>query len=381
MRGEFGKMKIAFIIERFEPLRGGRERSTYQIAAELARRGHGVKVFCQTGQGAEGIDVQPLGTSGVLRSGRLKRFVSSVQSVLALDSFDIVHAMLPISGANVYQPRGGTVPGQATASLRRRGLLGRLAVATTGPLNICRKTMGEYERAVVGDPNVLCLAVSQMVAEEFRNYYGRTDGVRVVYNAVQVPDVAPAARAEWRQRLRSEIGAAPDDPVFITVASNFRLKGVAETIRAFARWQESRRGDIHARLLVVGREKPESYERCAAMRNVGAQVVFVPPTDDIFQWYAAADACILLSWYDPCSRVVLEATRWGIPSVTTVFNGAAEVLAEGAGIVVGSPKDIRAVMAAVDELSDAHRRAVRTDACLRVAAKLSIERHVDELLT
>ena len=109
-------------------------------------------------------------------------------------------------------------------------------------------------------------------------------------------------------------------------------------------------------------------------------MVFVGPTDEIHQWYAAADACVLLSWYDPCSRVVLEATRWGIPSITTVYNGASEILADGAGIIVGSPKDRRAVAAAMEELADPHRRAMRARACLDVAERLSMDRHVEELL-
>ncbi|MHC4981646.1 MAG: glycosyltransferase, partial [Planctomycetota bacterium] len=122
------------------------------------------------------------------------------------------------------------------------------------------------------------------------------------------------------------------------------------------------------------------YERYAGLRDVGRQVAFMAPTRQMLAWYAAADVCILLSWYDPCSRVCLEAARLGVPSITTQYNGAAELLADGAGIVVSSPKDINAVVAAMDKLSDPEARAACSRACARVAERVTIERHVDELL-
>jgi UDP-glucose:(heptosyl)LPS alpha-1,3-glucosyltransferase len=168
--------------------------------------------------------------------------------------------------------------------------------------------------------------------------------------------------------------------MFLRVALNFRLKGVSEAIHAFSRWvhqKPSRRG---SRLVVVGRDTAEGYQRQASMRDVGGQVVFVARTDEVFPWYSAADVCVLLSWYDPCSRTVLEATRWGVPSITTSCNGAGEVLAAGAGIVVGEPSDIAATAAAMEDMSDPARRAQRARKCLELTDSLGLERHVRGLL-
>ena len=100
---------------------------------------------------------------------------------------------------------------------------------------------------------------------------------------------------------------------------------------------------------------------------------------DIFRYYSAADVVLLLSWQDACSRVILEAVRWGVPSITTRYNGAAEVLAEGAGIVVESPDDSAGVAAALATMCDPASRAHMRRACLAKADYLSIRRHVDEL--
>ncbi len=376
-------MKIALAIERMDTSRGGREMSTAQIAWALARRGHAVTILCQSGEvdPKQGVTLRALSPRGLTRTGRLANFVADVQKASVGRAFDIVHAMLPIPLADVYQPRGGTVPAQMEASLRRRQGLSRWSALATAPFNVHRNLMARLENQVMTDPRVLCLGVSEMVAREFNRYYGRTENVRTIYNAVDIPATTEADRARHRQELRQQIGAGPDETVFVTIATNFALKGVAELIDAFADWQKGDDGkNVKARLVMIGQGDAAKYKRQVEDRGVGRSVAFVPPARDVFPWYWASDACILLSWYDPCSRVVLEACRSGVPCVTTAFNGAGEVLAGGAGIVVSSPRDRGGIAKALGDLADPARHARRVEACGLLADKLSMDRHVDELL-
>ena len=373
-------MKIALIIERMEPMRGGRETSMAQVAVHLVRRGHEVTIICQQASWSyEGVQVCQLGCKGLLRLQHLCNFIADAQRTIKAGDYDIVHSTLPLPGANVYQPRGGTVPAQVDSRLRRGSSARKLIVALDEQLKVRRRVMRKLERQVVENPKVLCLAVSGLVAEEFNYYYQRRDGVRIIHNGVDAPDVNCLERTQWREQKRKYLGVGADAFVLLSVANNFALKGVPEAVGAFAKWYHSRGGKSQARLVVVGNDKSAAYERGAKKNGVAEQVIFAGPTEDIFQWYAAADACILLSWYDPCSRVVLEAVRWGIPSVTTAYNGAAEVLDEG-GIVVKSPADTEAVVAAIDRLCEPSERAELGKNCLQISEKVSIERHVDELL-
>ncbi len=374
-------MKIALVIERMDAGRGGRETSTAQIACELARRGHEVTILCERGRApGEGMDVEVLGRHGLGRAVRVRSFARSVRDLTAGGAYDVVHAMLPVPGADVYQLRSGTVPAQRLAGRRRRTLLGAAAAMALEPLNRSRRARAALEREVLADPKVLCLPVSEMVARELGEFYGRTENVRVVFNAVDVPDVEDEQRADWRQERRFRLGVKRDDFVLLSVAKNLALKGAAELVEGFARWHHGRRGGGDARLVVVGGDVTEGYQRHAGLRDVGSHVHFVPPTEDVFAWYAAADAVALLSWYDPCSRVILEAVRWGVPSLTTAFNGAAEVLADGAGVVVPSPRERRTVAEGIARLADPDRREQMTAACSEIAPRLGIARHVDELL-
>ena len=374
-------MKIALVIERMDVTRGGRETSTAQIALALAAAGHKVAILCQQGQlDSKGVEVRPLGAFGWSRATRARNFILAVQEVIIRERFDIVHSMLPVPGANVYQLRGGTVPGQARAGLRRRTPLGRLLAKYTRFCNRHRSIMGQMESLVMADPHTHLLAVSEMVAAEVREHYGRTQNLHVVYNAVEISEADAEQRADWRQQLRFLLGMGSGDLLLLVVANNFELKGVAETIDALAQWHRQY-PSLRIRLAVVGRDpaEAEGYVRLAGLRSVGPLVHILAPSRDIFRWYCAADICVLLSWYDPCSRVVLEATRWGLPSITTSFNGAAEVLAAG-GIVVSSPAATEEVVSALDTMSEEDNLREMSRQCLQIAPKLSMARHVDELL-
>ncbi len=305
-------MKIALVIERMDPLRGGRETYTGEVAAELARRGHEVSVVCQDAHWeAPGVQVVRLGRGGLTRCGRVRRFLRAAEGVLAAGGFDATHAMLAVPGVDVYHPHGGTVASSAAAHVRRRRGLVRGLYAAVGWLNLGRMQRARLERRIIREGHAICLCVSELVARQFEREYHRRDNARVIFNGVGGMEPDASQRIAWRREVRSAVGASEDETLFIVVATNFELKGVAQTLRAFARWQ----GVTHARarLAIVGRESVGRYCRLADDLGITDRVHFEPPTRQVHRWYAAADAMILLTWYDPCSLVVLEAVRWRLP--------------------------------------------------------------------
>ena len=372
-------MKIALVIEKLSS-RGGREKSTAQIAAELARRGYQVTILCQHADEASrlalpGVAIQELPSRCPLRWGKLSGFARAVRQAAAQGAFDVVHAMLPLPGADVYQVRGGTVPGNRQAGLMRRHGLGK-AFARVGCLfNLTRRAQARLEARAAADEGMRWLTVSDLVAGEVRRFYGRGKGVRTVYNAVEIPTADAAQRRAWRDQVRRRHGIGDDQLVLLSVAANWPLKGMDYLLRAFSQWSP---GHPDARLLLVG--PADQHAKVAALAGpLAGKVILCDETDDIFAYYSAADALVLLSWQDACSRVVLEATRWGLPSLTTALNGASEVLAGGAGIVVSAPDDLAAVVAGLERLADPAERAAMAGRCLAKADFLSLRRHVNEL--
>jgi UDP-glucose:(heptosyl)LPS alpha-1,3-glucosyltransferase len=134
--------------------------------------------------------------------------------------------------------------------------------------------------------------------------------------------------------------------------------------------------------VVVGRDDPQPYQRLARRLGIDGRVRFVGTTTPIEVWYSVADALAHPTWYDPCSRVVLEALVRGLPVVTTRYNGAAEVMQERThGVVIAAPNDIAALASGLAAaLQPALRGACQADAP-RMRAQLSMARHARELLS
>jgi len=374
-------MKIALVIERMDTARGGRETSTAQIAISLARQNMDVTIICQEGSFAhDDIKIIQLpAPSGSGRKAKLQAFYRDISSHLQNHSYNIVHTMLPIPGADVYQPRSGSIPGQRSAAIRRRNQPGRFFAALGWRFNATRRMMSKVEHKMMRNKKVVVLPGSEMVAEEFHKYYGSGINIRTIFNAVDTPDFSDEAIADMRRRKRWELGIDDNTTVFIIIATNWKLKGVGETIHAFAKWQQANPLKP-ARLVAIGRDEPAKYALQAEKSGVGEKVDFPGKCSDVNPWYAAADVCILPSWYDPCSRVILEALAWNLPAITTTYNGASEALAGGAGIVVKSPNSTGEIVAAIDELADAGNRANYIRPRNDKASNLGIDRHVAELI-
>ena len=70
-----------------------------------------------------------------------------------------------------------------------------------------------------------------------------------------------------------------------------------------------------------------------------------------------------------------------MPCITTRMNGAAEAITDGVeGFVIDSPDDIEALADRIGRLRDRGLAAQMGEAAARLAPRLSMTRHVDEML-
>ena len=135
------------------------------------------------------------------------------------------------------------------------------------------------------------------------------------------------------------------------------------------------------RSLVVGKENPARWQRLVARAQVGDRIQFVGPTERAAAFRHAADILVHPTYYDPCSRVVLEALSCGLPCITTSYDGASEVIESGKhGLVVSTPDDVDELARAVITLADPKTRERISQACKPLQKRLGMHRHVDEML-
>ncbi len=375
-------MKVGVVIERIEAWRGGAEISTMEFVRHLTARGCEVTVFTASrGASMPGLHIHHIPVRTPLRARRTVAFARRAAQAVQAASLDVVHAVTPIANADLYQPRGGLL-----AETLRQNVAMRSNAASRGvkrlaaALNGKQRAMARLERALLERrPPPTVVAVSQYVASQLAEHYGLAEPhVRVVFNAVEVEPASDEQRRADAVRIRAQYHVASDVLLLLLIAHNFRLKGVGAMIAAMRILADR---NVPATVLVVGRGNPVRFRRQAVAARVADRVVFTGPTQRIPAFYHAADVLVHPTYYDPCSRVVLEALSSGLPCVTTRFNGASEVINEGQeGYVIDTPDDTEALADRIQRLAEPEHRNACAAAAGRLRERLSMSRQVDELL-
>jgi UDP-glucose:(heptosyl)LPS alpha-1,3-glucosyltransferase len=115
-------------------------------------------------------------------------------------------------------------------------------------------------------------------------------------------------------------------------------------------------------------------------RRLADVVQFVGPTQRISHFYHAADFLVHPTFYDPCSRVVLEALASGLPCITTRYDGAAEMVGDGeSGFVLDAPEDVDTLADRIAVLTDDATRQ-RMRAAVRDLPVADMHRHAQEVV-
>jgi UDP-glucose:(heptosyl)LPS alpha-1,3-glucosyltransferase len=379
-------MRIAIVQETVDTQRGGAETSTRELAGHLAALGVEVTVVHRGERAApltaEGVTYVPIAAPGFSRALRTYRFVQAVPGVCRELRCDLVHAITPCLCADVYQPRGGTFAETVARGLAAARSPAARAVKRVGRLfNVRQRFLLRLERTLLRrrPARVVVAAVSRYVGRQVTEGYGfPAERTRVIFNGVDVAPPAEGERERRRQERRSALGLEGRVPLVLFVAHNFKLKGLEALLCALADQADAGAEPCH--VVVAGRDRPERYRRLAGRLGLGERVHFVGVRTPIREWYAAADVLAHPTWYDPCSRVVLEALVLGLPVVTTRLNGAAEVMEPGRhGEVIATPADTAGLAACLRRALDpAVGAACRADAA-RLHGVLSMARHAREL--
>lgn len=372
-------MNIALVIERIEPWRGGAETSTMQFVSHLAKHDCRVTVVTlSVAPSTPTMTVVPIQARSFLRASRTRLFAARAAAYVRNQQFDVVHCITPCPAADVYQPRGGTVPEMLERNVAIRAASFRRGLKRLQQgLNHKYRIMARLEREMLARPDPPhVIAISHYVVEQLKRHYGlEADRVCEIFNGVDPDDTPSDARAEHRKVIRRQFKLADDDFLVLCVAHNFKLKGVGPLIEAVARCQPAR-GASRPYVVIVGRDNPTPYVSQAARLGIADRVFFAGPTKRIQQFFHAADCLAHPTFYDPCSRVVLEAMAAGLPVVTTRFNGAGERITEGReGYVIDSPTDVDALADRIGLLSDEERRRSFGRNAVEAVREVTMERH------
>jgi UDP-glucose:(heptosyl)LPS alpha-1,3-glucosyltransferase len=370
-------VKIGLIIFRGDAARGGAERYTVDLAAKLAAREHQVNLIASRfGDTVPGVGAIPIHATAATRAGRYLAFLDGVDAHLSQERYDIVHAMLPVRSCDIYHPHAGMAAAGIQTHLSHSTLPGRTAARLANRLNRKRQAYAATERRLLEGshpPLVLCLS-DYVKGSILKHYPHLGERLTKLFNAVDLEKFDPARTAAARLALRARLGIGSDRVVALMIAQHFERKGLPQLIDAVAQVSAP------ITVVVVGKDNPTALALRARRLGIAERIIFAGTTDSPADFYSAADFFVLPTRHDSCSLVVLEALAMGLPTVSTIFNGACEIMTEGRhGFVLDDPGDVTALAEALGRLADANTRAAMSQACVALRPALSFETHVDRL--
>ncbi len=333
--------RVAVVRARYDPS-GGAERFVQQAMRALREAGASITLVAREWPGTDGsaLLVDPPYAGSLWRDWS---FARAACRELARRRFDLVQSHERIPCCDVYRAGDG-VHAQWLAERARVQSPARRLATRCSPHH---RYVLAAERALFTAARLRAVICnSEMVRTEIGRRFGTAaDKLVLIRNAVDATAYHPGLAAESRDAVRQQLGIPRTARVALHVGSGFERKGVAGFLRALSRAPCAPWG------VVVGRDKRSArYAALSRRLGIAGRVRFAGAVSDVRPYYAAADALVLATLYDPQPNAALEAMACGLPVVTTPKCGAAELLREGESGFVRDALDADGIAAAIERL-------------------------------
>ena len=329
-------MRILIIARPFT-FHGGVERATAGLLRGLVESGQDVDLLTPGAQiPVPGVTLHRLWLPSLPAAARVLSLAVAARLAVRRGRWDVVQSHERTLGQDVYRAGEGSHRAYLASTGERRGRRLYHAVVLALEREVFART-----------PRVVAIAARGR-AEIERDYGLCRAPIAVVYNGVDLARFHPSQRCRHRSTLRREVGVAQGAFALLFVGSGFERKGLATAIEGLAELE-----DGEARLIVIGKGRQGPYVELATHLGVRDRIVWLGPRVDADRWYAAADAVVLPTRYEPFGNVHLEALASGVPVVTSTRAGGAELIQEGLNGFTVDPLDAKAVARAIERIRSA----------------------------
>jgi UDP-glucose:(heptosyl)LPS alpha-1,3-glucosyltransferase len=364
-------MKIALVRKKYT-FHGGAEGFSQGLIDQLAREGHEVHIHAISWEGtlpagAVFFHQVPAVTCNSFFRDLTFALVSGKH--LKEGKYDIIQSHDKTLHQDIYRAGDGCHIEWLRQRWRRTGMAGKASILC----NPYHWLILGLERSIFRKHRYRkIIAISELVKKNIIDHYHVPAGdIVVIYNGVDLDRFHPANRGRFRSEIRRQYEIPDNARVFLFVGSGFERKGVRYLIEA------AERLEAPVTLLIAGKGSGEKFQDIINKQRV----IFCGPQKQIEQYYAAADAFVFPTMYEPFGNVHLEALASGLPVITTRNSGASEIIDEGkSGFVVQAPEDTGAIAAGMKRLLDADLLQAMGSEARRTAEKFTMERFVREIL-
>jgi UDP-glucose:(heptosyl)LPS alpha-1,3-glucosyltransferase len=341
--------RVALIRQRYAH-DGGAER--FVSRALDALKSHAVQLTLVTREwhGAEGFDVIRCNPFYLGRLWRDWSFARAACRAVRRGSFDLVQSHERLACCDIYRAGDGVHREWLKQRARAQAPLARFATA----LNPYHYYVKAAEKKLFQSPRLqVVICNSRMVRDEVREYFNVPDHkLRVIYSGVDTNAYHPDLKQQ-RAQVRARHGIPDEATLLLFVGSGFERKGMAVLLEAMAALP------ANTYLLVVGRDRHASrFHAIAEKRGLTPRVIFLGAQQDVKPYYGAADAFVLPTLYDPFPNVALEAMASGLPVITSLKSGAAELIEYGRNGFVCDALDVPALIGHLRAVTPASARTM-----------------------
>jgi UDP-glucose:(heptosyl)LPS alpha-1,3-glucosyltransferase len=364
------------VVDLLDVKRVGSERRYGELLRRLQRQGCELHLFARRWDeaAARGLVCHRVPVRGPAALGPLLFAMSALRVTRRWRSHvDLVHSHTQSLGDDVVSPGGGAY--RAYLRAMGRDVWGRAGRPAWRPQDHARVFIERRQFRSACRIVTNSAWSSRVLAKTYPMAAGRT---RCVYNGVDTDHFSPHNREELRDGTRARLGLASREVAFLLVGTGVERKGMLELLEAFGML-----GPVAAKVIIVGRRsdaEDAAIDRTIRRLGLEGRAICQDFAADPRPYYAAADAFVLPTKWDPFSNATAEALACGLPVVTTAANGVSELLTEGReGFIVADPADIGALGGALSRMLDADR-AWMGQAARALAGTLTWERHVDAML-
>jgi len=374
------KLKFATAILDFSGRKGGAERYLIDLCKRMAKEGYEVHVYAEHwDEEIPDIVLHKVNTIPFPKSLRVLSFAIRATKEIEKGNYDVTLGVGNTLKADILQPRGGVHWAWFWRSLKAYDNYAIWLIKFLGRVFSPKQWVsGLIEYIAYKDKNYYkVIAISDMIKEDMIYWYKiPKEKIIVDYNGIDIEHFHPR-NFKYREEIRKQYGIR-DEFVIIFVSNNFRMKGLKYLIKALAKIKKENL--LSLKLLILGRDKKKPYINLSKKLGIIEEVIFVGSTNSPEKYYAASDLLVHPTFYDACSRVVLEAMASGIPVITTTSNGASRIIKnDEEGIVIQDPKNLEALSKSILFFMDKEKRekaSIRARQCIE---RYSFEKNIETI--
>ena len=376
--------KIAFALEKFSRHAGGAESYAVSLATTLIENGWEVHLIGQSWDGEpKEAYFHEMHIHKFLPAWlKLFFFAFKHKKIAMKQNCDVVVGFGNTIYMNVYQSHGG-VHQFSTARMvyAERNIIKRIVKRLLILLSMKQWVRAWIESAPFRmNPRPKIVAIAHMIKKDMESFFHTSpDEIEVIYNGVDTKRHNLSLRQQIRGPLRDQWRVGENDIVFLFVAYDLKKKGMEPLVEAAAKLKIT--GKDNFKIIVVGGSPYRSLLKFIERLDLKNHVIFAGRVKSIDDFYAASDVFVLPTYSDACSLVVIEAMASGLPSITTMVNGAAGIITDGAsGYIISHPPKPSELADKMHLLMDYEKRRRMSEEAFHAAQKYSAERNHREMM-